>query len=101
MNFQKFANKTWKVGGLSDRPSPESQKIQGTAQVDRIRAEDSLAFTGGDFNLAMQRLMTPERVMDICAVSMAVYLTGKGRGVGSGGRAKWAGVEWRSGELAI
>ena len=28
------------------------------------------------------------KLMDICAVSMAVYLTGKGRGVGSVGRAK-------------
>ena len=29
-----------------------------------------------------------QKLMDTCSVSMAVYLTGSGRGVGSGGRAK-------------
>ena len=36
-------------------------KLMDVCSVDRIRAEDALAFTGGDFNLAMERLMTPYR----------------------------------------
>ena len=37
--------------------SMDIQKLMDICAVDRIRAEDALAFTKGDFNLAMERLM--------------------------------------------
>ena len=42
--------------------NPEDiKKLMDICAVDKVRAEDALAFTGGDFNLAMERLMTPYR----------------------------------------
>ena len=45
------------VGRQGALNSEDIQKLIDTCAVDRIRAEDALAFTKGDFNLAMERLM--------------------------------------------
>ena len=45
------------VGRQGALNSEDIQKLMDTCAVDRIRAEDALAFTGGDFNSAMERLM--------------------------------------------
>ena len=58
------------VGRQGALNSEDVMKLMDICAVDKLRAEDALAFTRGDFKLAFERLMPPATEEDIAQLKV-------------------------------